>query len=105
MSDRILHKGLKSKVMSAEAAAALIPNGAVLGMSGFTGAGYPKAVPIALAKRAVEDRLKGKPFRVSLLTGASTGPELDQVMGLTEAISFRFPYQGDAVSLSCYIWI
>jgi succinyl-CoA:acetate CoA-transferase len=97
MSDRILHKGLKSKVMSAEAAAALIPNGAVLGMSGFTGAGYPKAVPIALAKRAVEDRLKGKPFKVSALTGASTGPELDQVMGLTEAMSFRFPYNGDAV--------
>jgi succinyl-CoA:acetate CoA-transferase len=97
MSDRILHKGLKAKVMSADAAAAMIPNGAILGMSGFTGAGYPKAVPIALAKRAVEDRMKGKPFKVSVLSGASTGPELDQAMGLTEAISFRFPYQGDAV--------
>ncbi|HSD21000.1 MAG TPA: acetyl-CoA hydrolase/transferase family protein [Anaeromyxobacter sp.] len=97
MSDRIQHKGLKAKVMSAEAAAAMIPNGAVLGASGFTGAGYPKAVPIALAKRAVDERLKGKPFKVSMLTGASTGPELDQVMGLTEAISFRFPYNGDAV--------
>ena len=97
MSERIQHKGLKSKIMSAEAAAALIPSGAVLGMSGFTGAGYPKAVPIALAKRAVEDRLKGKPFKVNVLSGASTGPELDQVMGLTEAIAFRFPYQGDAV--------
>ena len=53
MGDRILHNGLKSKVMSAEAAAALIPNGSVVGMSGFTGAGYPKAVPIALAKRAL----------------------------------------------------
>ncbi len=97
MSDRILHSGLAAKVMSAEAAAAMIPNGAVLGMSGFTGAGYPKAVPIALAKRAVDERLKGKPFKVSCLTGASTGPELDQVMGLTEVIKFRFPYQGDAV--------
>jgi succinyl-CoA:acetate CoA-transferase len=96
MSDRILHKGLKAKVMSAEAAAALIPNGAVIGASGFTGAGYPKAVPIALAKRAIEDRLKGKPFKVSMLTGASTGPELDQVMAITEAVSFRFPYNGDA---------
>jgi succinyl-CoA:acetate CoA-transferase len=45
----------------------------------------------------VDERLKGKPFKVSMLTGASTGPELDQVMGLTEAISFRFPYNGDAV--------
>ena len=97
MSERIQHKGLKSKIMSAEAAAALIPSGAVLGMSGFTGAGYPKAVPTALAKRAVDDRLKGKPFKVNVLSGASTGPELDQAMGLTEAISFRFPYQGDAV--------
>ncbi|WP_242345132.1 acetyl-CoA hydrolase/transferase family protein [Anaeromyxobacter terrae] len=97
MSDRIQHKGLKAKVMSAEAAAGMIPNGAVIGASGFTGAGYPKAVPIALAKRAVDERLKGKPFKVSMLTGASTGPELDQVMGLTEAISFRFPYNGDAV--------
>ena len=59
MSNRILHKGLHAKVMSAEAAAALIPNGAVVGMSGFTGAGYPKAVPIALAKRALDERLKG----------------------------------------------
>jgi succinyl-CoA:acetate CoA-transferase len=97
MSDRIQHKGLKAKVMPAEAAAALIPNGAVVGLSGFTGAGYPKAVPTALAKRAVDDRLKGKPFKINALTGASTGPELDQAMGLTEAVAFRFPYQGDAV--------
>jgi succinyl-CoA:acetate CoA-transferase len=97
MSERILHKGLKSKVMPAEEAAGLIHNGATLGMSGFTGAGYPKAVPTALAKRAVEERLKGVKFKVGVLSGASTGPELDQVMGLTEAVSFRFPYQGDAV--------
>ncbi|HYQ80914.1 MAG TPA: propionyl-CoA--succinate CoA transferase, partial [Anaeromyxobacteraceae bacterium] len=63
MGDRILHKGLKSKIMTAEAAAALIPNGAIIATSGFTGAGYPKAVPMALAKRAVEDRTRGKPLR------------------------------------------
>src|SRR6266511_4243658 len=84
MSDRILHKGLKAKVMTAEAAAALIPNGAVVGMSGFTGAGYPKAVPVALAKRAVEERLRGKPYRLDVLTGASTGPEQDTAMSMTE---------------------
>ena len=75
MGDRILHKGLKSKVMSAEAAAALIPNGSVVGMSGFTGAGYPKAVPIALAKRALDEKLKGKALKLDVLTGASTGPD------------------------------
>src|SRR5512139_946548 len=96
MGDRILHNGLKSKVMSAEAAAALIPNGSVVGMSGFTGAGYPKAVPVALSKRAVEERLRGKPYRLDVLTGASTGPEQDTAMSITEAQAFRFPYQGDA---------
>jgi succinyl-CoA:acetate CoA-transferase len=45
----------------------------------------------------VDERLKGKPFKFNALSGASTGPELDQVLGLTEAVSFRFPYQGDAV--------
>ncbi|HEY6003826.1 MAG TPA: propionyl-CoA--succinate CoA transferase, partial [Anaeromyxobacter sp.] len=98
MSDRILHKGLKAKVMSAEAAAALIPNGSVVGMSGFTGAGYPKAVPVAIAKRAVEERLRGKPYRLNVLTGASTGPEQDTAMSITEAQAFRFPYQGDAAT-------
>ena len=98
MADRILHKGLKAKVMSAEAAAALIPNGAVLGMSGFTGAGYPKAVPIALSKRALDAKLSGKPLKFDVLTGASTGPEQDTMMSFVEASRFRFPYQGDAVT-------
>ena len=90
MSNRILHKGLQAKVMSAEAAAALIPNGAVVGMSGFTGAGYPKAVPIALAKRALDERLKGKALKLDVLTGASTGPEQDTMMSLVEASRFRW---------------
>ena len=98
MGDRILHKGLKSKVMSAEAAAALIPNGSVVGMSGFTGAGYPKAVPVALAKRALDERVKGQKYRLRVLTGASTGPEQDTIMSVADAQEFRFPYQGDAAA-------
>ena len=98
MSDRILHKGLKAKVMDAAAAAALIPNGAVIGMSGFTGAGYPKAVPVELSKRALDEKLKGKSLRFDVLTGASTGPEQDTMMAITEASRFRFPYQGDAAA-------
>src|SRR5512136_3184705 len=95
---RILHQGLKAKVMSAEAAAALIPNGATIGMSGFTGAGYPKAVPVALAKRALDEKLSGKPLKFNVLTGASTGPEQDTMMSFVEAQRFRFPYQGDATT-------
>jgi len=42
--DRIECVRLKSKIMSAHDAAALIESGATVGMSGFTGSGYPKAV-------------------------------------------------------------
>ena len=51
MSSRIHHPGLRSKVMSAAEAAAFIQHGTTVGMSGFTGSGYPKAVPTALAER------------------------------------------------------
>ena len=95
---RILNKSLQSKIMPAEEAAQLIPSGAVVGMSGFTGAGYPKAVPVAMAKRALDERLRGKSYRVRVLTGASTGPEQDTVMSIVDAQEFRFPYQGDAAT-------
>ena len=73
----IRNQALKSKIMSAEDAAALIPNGANVGMSGFTGSGYPKVVPQALAKKMEAAREAGDAFRISVWTGASTGPELD----------------------------
>jgi succinyl-CoA:acetate CoA-transferase len=96
--NRILNAQLRSKIMPVEAAAALIPSGANVGLSGFTGAGYPKAVPVALAKRAVEERMKGKPYRLNVYTGASTGPEHDTAMSMVDAQAFRFPYQGDAAT-------
>ena len=95
---RVLNKQLQNKIMAAEEAAALIPSGAVVGMSGFTGAGYPKAVPLAIAKRALDERLRGKPYRLNVLTGASTGPEQDTAMSIVDAQAFRFPYQGDAAT-------
>ena len=51
-ANRILNPHLRSKVMSAAEAALLIPSGANVGMSGFTGAGYPKALPQAIASHA-----------------------------------------------------
>ena len=46
--------------MSADEAAALIQNGDSVGMSGFTGSGYPKEVPPALARRVKAARGKGR---------------------------------------------
>lgn len=95
MAGRIGNSKLASKVMSAEDAAALINNGDSLGCSGFTGAGYPKAVPPALATRIKEAHDRGEEFMVRIFTGASTAPELDGVLADVNGISFRTPYQSD----------
>lgn len=88
---------LRSKVMSAESAASLIGSGSTVGMSGFTGSGYPKAVPLALAARIEAEHAAGKPFRVRVWTGASTGPELDGALAKADGIEFRLPYNSDPI--------
>lgn len=95
MSDRIRHAGLRDKRMSAEQAAALIHPGMTVAMSGFTGAGYPKAVPQALATRIDEAHTRGEAFRIKVMTGASTAPELDGVLARAQGIELRLPYQSD----------
>jgi succinyl-CoA:acetate CoA-transferase len=86
------------KVTSAEEAAALIVDGSTIGMSGFTGSGYPKEVPGALAKRIGEAHGRGEPFTVSVWTGASTGPDLDGALAAVDGIDLRLPYMSDPVS-------
>ena len=58
-SKRISHPGLMQRAMSAEDAAALLTHGMTVGMSGFTGSGYPKAVPMALAARIQAEHAAG----------------------------------------------
>jgi len=73
MTSRIACPALHSKITSAEAAAALVDSGTTIGMSGFTGSGYPKAVPLALAARIEAEHAAGNPFQVRIWTGASKG--------------------------------
>jgi succinyl-CoA:acetate CoA-transferase len=98
MSGRIAHRGLRSKVVSAAQAAAHIRPGNNVGMSGFTGAGHPKAVPRALADMLSEHRARGEDFRIGVWTGASTAPELDGALAEADGIELRLPYQSDPVS-------
>ena len=81
--------------MSAQAAAALIQPGTTVAMSGFTGAGYPKVVPIALARQIEQAHAAGNKFQIRVLTGASTAPELDGVLAKADGIELRLPYQSD----------
>src|SRR5919205_1725752 len=97
-SGRIHHPALRRKVVPAEAAAALIPPGGTVGMSGFTGSGYPKEVPLALARRIAEANAAGAGFRINVWTGASTAPELDGALAAADGIELRLPYQSDPVS-------
>jgi succinyl-CoA:acetate CoA-transferase len=97
-NERIRSRAFAAKVMSADEAAGLIPAGATIGMSGFTGAGYPKAVPGALARRIAEASTRGERFTVSVWTGASTAPELDGALASVDGIDLRMPYQSDPVS-------
>ena len=94
-ASRIACSSLRSKVMNAGDAASLIASGTTVGMSGFTGSGYPKAVPLALAARIEAEHVAGRPFRIRVWTGASTGPELDGALAKVDGIEFRLPYNSD----------
>lgn len=89
MDSRLRCKELKDRVMSAEEAALLFEDGMVVGTSGFTPAGYPKSVPLAIAKRAEQ----GDTIGLTLITGASVGPELDGILTDSGVIKRRYPYQ------------
>lgn len=89
MNKRLRCDELKNKVISAEEAAKLFKDNMTVGTSGFTPAGYPKAVPLALAERVKN----GENIGITLITGASVGPELDGVLSDAGVIKRRYPYQ------------
>ena len=95
LNDRVRCSALHARTMSAAEAAALIPAGANVGMSGFTGAGYPKALPQAIAARAKAEHAAGRPYKLNVWTGASTAAECDGVMAEAEVLGQRLPFNTD----------
>ncbi|WP_281745453.1 acetyl-CoA hydrolase/transferase family protein [Thermanaerovibrio acidaminovorans] len=90
--DRVRCESLRSLIMDPHEAAKLINDGDVIGASGFTPSGYPKEVPMAIARRKLET---GSPSNLTLWCGASVGPELDGELTASGALARRFPYQTD----------
>ncbi|MCL2453938.1 MAG: acetyl-CoA hydrolase/transferase family protein [Micrococcales bacterium] len=86
---------MRARLVSAEQAAQVIQPGETVAMSGFTGSGYPKVVPTALADRIKGFHDEGRDFRIQLLTGASTAPELDGALAKVDGIALRVPFQSD----------
>lgn len=89
---RISRPSLHSKIATAEDCIPFFKNGQSLGWSGFTPAGYPKAVPIALAEYVERNKLQGK-LRFSLFVGASVGEEVEDRWASNDMIQQRWPYQ------------
>lgn len=85
----------KIPVLTADEAAAFINDGDILGFSGFTPAGAAKEIPKAIARRAHAEHEAGRPFKIGVVTGASTGDSLDGELARANAVLFRTPYQSD----------
>ena len=89
---RIRSNVAESLIMTAEEAAKLIEKDMVIGVSGFTPSGYPKAVPLAIAERGNN----GEKLDLTLYSGASIGPEIDGAWSKAKIIKKRLPYHTNA---------
>jgi succinate CoA transferase len=81
--------------LTAAEAAAMIKNQDTVGFSGFTPAGVAKATARAIAAHAKAEHAAGRPFKIGMITGASTGPSLDGELAKADAVNFRTPFQSD----------
>ncbi len=80
-------------IITAEEAASHVQNGAMVALSGFANAGTAKAVPRAIAKRAREIHAAGKAFQIRLVSGSSSGNDIDEELAQADAVSWRAPFQ------------
>ena len=92
LQDRVRCKSLLNKVMTPEETVPFFKTGMNLGWSGFTPAGYPKVVPIALADHVEKNNLQGK-MKFNLFIGASVGAETEDRWAILDMIDRRWPYQ------------
>lgn len=79
-------------ILTPQEAACYINNGDGVGISGFTLSGTPKAVLPEVANRAREAHEAGKPFKIRLYSGASTGDTIDGMLSRANALEFRAPF-------------
>ena len=92
LESRVRRKSLLSKVCKPEDTIQFFKPGQNLVWSGFTPAGYPKAVPIALADHVEANNLQGQ-WKFNLFIGASVGAETEDRWATLDMIDRRWPYQ------------
>ncbi|KAG0173241.1 acetyl-CoA hydrolase [Apophysomyces sp. BC1015] len=89
---RVRRPQLLDKLMSAEDTLQFFKTGQYMGWSGFTGVGYPKMIPTALADHVEKNGLQGK-LKFNLFVGASTGAETEDRWAVLDMIDRRYPHQ------------
>ncbi|KAL1927821.1 hypothetical protein VTP01DRAFT_3642 [Rhizomucor pusillus] len=92
LKSRVRRPQYWDKVVKAEDTIHLFKPGQYMGWSGFTGVGYPKMIPTALADHVEKNNLQGK-LKFNLFVGASTGAETEDRWASLDMIDRRYPHQ------------
>ncbi|MCJ1304861.1 acetyl-CoA hydrolase [Hypocenomyce scalaris] len=92
LKSRVRRPSYLSKLAKTDDLIDLFPHGSYIGWSGFTGVGYPKKVPTALADHVEKNNLQGK-LKYSLFVGASSGAETENRWARLDMIERRSPHQ------------
>ncbi|CAO3692690.1 unnamed protein product [Rhizopus stolonifer] len=92
LKSRVRRPQYLNRVMKPEETLQFFKNGQYLGWSGFTGVGYPKMVPVALADHVEKNNLQGQ-MKFNLFVGASSGPECEDRWAQLDMIDRRYPHQ------------
>ncbi len=84
---------MRFPILTPEEAAELFYDDCNCGFSGFTAPGAPKVVTQAIAAKAERLHAQGEPFKINIVTGASTSDNCDGILARANAIGRRTPYQ------------
>jgi len=96
LQERVRRPSYFNKLADPADLAPLFQHDDYIGFSGFTGVGYPKMVPTAIADRLEAGNLQADPAtkqRFNLFVGASCGPEVEDRWAKMDMIARRSPHQ------------
>ncbi|KAF9037017.1 hypothetical protein BDZ89DRAFT_1090770 [Hymenopellis radicata] len=93
LRERIKRPAYLSKLAQASDLAPLFQNDDYIGWSGFTGVGYPKAVPTVRPEFSASFEPGHQEEKFNLFVGASCGPEVEDRWARMDMIERRYPHQ------------
>ncbi|KAJ3973436.1 acyl-CoA carboxylate CoA-transferase [Lentinula raphanica] len=94
--ERVKRPAYLERLARPEDLVSLFKNDDYIGWSGFTGVGYPKTLPTAIADDIESNNLQADPStkkKFNLFVGASVGPEVEDRWAALDMIARRYPHQ------------